>query len=200
MSMTDQIYQFSFFRKPVMNVEPYCAVDIVDVFRYVAGYYAQQRTATLRSIPDAKGRATYKANNFDFCCFSGLFRKRNERELVMHSGLMCIDFDHVADIPRLKDQLLNHPYFDTELMFTSPSGDGVKWIIPVELQGLEHKKFFGAVVNCLRATGLPEVDTSGKDVARACFLPHDPEAFINPKYQEYVENPFRPTELVECPF
>jgi hypothetical protein len=25
------------------------------------------------------------------------------------------------------------------------------------------------------------VDKSGKDVSRACFLPHDPEAYINPK-------------------
>ncbi len=197
--MTEKTYQFSFFRKPIQNVDPYCAIGIVEVYRYVSGHYAQKRTETLRSIQDPKERKAYKANNFDYCTFSGLFRKRNERELIMHSGLICIDFDHVADIPKLKTQLLNHPYFDTELMFISPSGDGLKWIISVELCGMEHKEFFSAVVNCLRATGLPEVDTSGKDVARACFLPHDPEAFINPKYKYYVENPIYPTR-VDCPF
>lgn len=32
----------------------------------------------------------------------------------MHSGLMCIDFDHVADLAKLKEQLLGNEYFDTE--------------------------------------------------------------------------------------
>jgi hypothetical protein len=27
-----------------------------------------------------------------------------------------------------------------------------------------------------------EVDKSGKDISRACFLPYDSEVFINPKY------------------
>ena len=34
-----------------------------------------------------------------------------------HSGLMCLDFDHVENIGELKQQLLNHEYFDTELLF-----------------------------------------------------------------------------------
>ena len=29
--------------------------------------------------------------------------------------------------------------------------------------------------------GVP-VDQSGKDVCRACFLPHDPQAYLNPDY------------------
>ena len=28
-----------------------------------------------------------------------------------------------------------------------------------------------------------EPDKSGKDISRACFLPHDPEAYINPLYK-----------------
>ena len=125
---------------------------------------------------------------------------RNEKELLQHSGLMCLDFDHVGNPDKLKEQLLKHEYFDTELMFTSPSGDGVKWIIPIELKGWEHARLFKAVANCIKSTGLPPVDNSGSDVARSCFLPYDPQAYINPKYEEYVkENLFRP-RMGECPF
>ena len=194
------VYQFSFFRKPIQNTAPLRAVGIVDIYRYIVGHYAEPQTTALRALTDNEEAKRYKATHFDFCTFSGLFRKRNEEELVMHSGLMCIDFDHVKDLDELKRRLLGNEYFDTELMFVSPSGDGLKWIIAVELQGWEHSRFFKAVVNCLESCGFPDVDKSGSDVARSCFLPHDPHAYINPKYKEYVkENIFRP-RMGECPF
>lgn len=194
------VYQFSFFRRPIQNTVPLRAVGIVDIYRYIVGHYAEPQTTALRALTDNEEAKRYKATHFDFCTFSGLFRKRNEEELVMHSGLMCIDFDHVKDLDELKRRLLGNEYFDTELMFVSPSGDGLKWIIAVELQGWEHSRFFKAVVNCLESCGFPDVDKSGSDVARSCFLPHDPHAYINPKYKEYVkENIFRP-RMGECPF
>lgn len=79
---------------------------------------------------------------------------------------MCLDFDHIENMEEVKQQILNHEYFDTELLFTSPSRNGLKWIIPVDLKGWEHSRFFKAVANCIRATGLPKVDMSGSDVAR----------------------------------
>ena len=42
MGTTD--YCFSFFRKPIQNIEPIRAVGIVDVYRYVIGHYAQPQT------------------------------------------------------------------------------------------------------------------------------------------------------------
>ena len=53
---------------------------------------------------------------------------------------MCLDFDHVTEPEALKQKLINHEYFDTELMFTSPSGDGVKWIISIDLKNWEHSR------------------------------------------------------------
>jgi len=42
MEYTD--YCFSFFRKPIQNIEPLRAIGIVDVYRYVVGHYAQPQT------------------------------------------------------------------------------------------------------------------------------------------------------------
>lgn len=198
METTD--YCFSFFRKPIQNIEPIRAVGIVDVYRYIIGHYAQPQPEALRLMMSSSEAKRYKATHFDYCTFSGLFRKRNEKELIMHSGLMCLDFDHVDNIGELKQQLLNHEYFDTELLFVSPSGNGLKWIIPVDLKGWEHSRYFKAVANYIKATGLPLVDMSGSDVARSCFLPYDPQAYINHKYKDDVEeNIFRP-RLGKCPF
>ncbi len=193
-------YQFSFFRKPILNTEPLRAVGIVDIYRYIIGHYAELPTVTLRKFTNKEEAKRYKATHFDYCTFSGLFRKRRAEDLLMHSGLICIDFDHLEDLVGLKQRLLADEYFDTELMFVSPSGDGLKWIIAVDLQGMEHSRFFRAIANYLAHAGYPKVDMSGSDVARSCFLPHDPHAFINPKYEEYVkENIFR-SRMGECPF
>lgn len=196
----EDLHEFSFFRKPIQNIEPYRAITVVDVYRYVVGHYAMPQTETLRSMPTVTDAKKFKATHFDYCTFSGLFCKRNEKELLLHSGLLCLDFDHVGNPEQLKEQLLSNDYFDTELMFTSPSGDGVKWIIPIELKGWEHERYFKAVANCLRVAGLPPVDNSGSDVARSCFLPYDPQAYINPKYNEYVEENIFTPRLGECLF
>lgn len=118
----------------------------------------------------------------------------------MHSELLCIDFDHVADIPSLKDRLLHDEYFETELLFRSPSGDGLKWIVAIDRKGWEHCRFYKAVYNYLVAKGYPDPDKSGSDVARSCFIPFDAEAYINPKYKNLKDENFFTTRMGECPF
>ena len=84
MGTTD--YCFSFFRKPIQNIESIRAVGIVDVYRYVIGHYAQPQTASLRSMLPSPESKRYKATHVDDCTISGLYRKRNEKQLIMHSG------------------------------------------------------------------------------------------------------------------
>lgn len=109
MEITDS-YQFSFFRKPILNTEPLRAVGIIDIYRYIVGHYAMLPTAALRNLTNKAEAKRYKATHFDYCTFSGLFRKRREDDLLMHSGLMCIDFDHVPDLIDLKQRLLADEY------------------------------------------------------------------------------------------
>ena len=72
----ENLTAFSFFLKPIHNIEPYRAITVVDVYRYVTGHYAKKQTLTLRSIESPKEAKLYKATHFDFCTFSGIFRKR----------------------------------------------------------------------------------------------------------------------------
>ena len=96
----DDLHGFSFYRKPIQNIEPCRAITVVDVYRYLVGHYAKPQTDTLRSLPSSSEAKKYKATHFDYCTFSGLFRKRNEKELLLHSGLLCLDFDHVGNPDR----------------------------------------------------------------------------------------------------
>ena len=174
---------FSFFKAPISNVRPFKDITLSDTFNYITGSYAEKRTLKLRVMTDAKHARNFKAANFDYCTFSGTFRQRNESGLIEHSGLLCLDFDHLNDVESLFLRLLEDEYFETQLLFRSPSGDGLKWIVPINVAEMPHGDYFRAVSNYVLATYGVEVDRSGRDIPRACFLPYDPQAFINPKLQ-----------------
>lgn len=173
---------FSYYTRPVTNVIPAKQVSLVEVYHLIKGDAFASCTSTLRSMQDAKNARKFKAQHFDYVTFSGTFSKRNDANLQKHSGLLAVDFDHVQDLNGLKEALLNDSYFETELLFVSPSGDGLKWIIPIDLTQVKHQDYFKAVANYIQHTYKLEVDQSGKDISRACFLPHDAEIFINSKY------------------
>ena len=183
---------FSFFYAPVTNTKPSSIFTLLDAYNYIIGNTAKERTEKLRSILQGsevsnftKSARMFKAANFDYCTFSGTFTTRTDKALIQHSGLLCIDFDHLQNLDSLRSQLLQDEYFDTQLLFRSPSGDGLKWIVALgsEVSNFvyqDHAKWFTAIANYLFQTYGVEADKSGKDISRACFLPHDPNCFINP--------------------
>jgi hypothetical protein len=173
---------FSFFKSPITNTIPHKTVRLLQIYNAIKGTYYREQTQKLRAITDIQQARKYKAANFDYCTFSGVFTTRNDRTLVKHSGLLCIDFDHLPNLSEMKRRLLTDEYFDTQLLFISPSGDGLKWIISIDTATIPHGDYFSAVANYIKQTYGVEVDKSGRDISRACFLPHDPQAFINPIY------------------
>jgi hypothetical protein len=173
-------FALSFFKAPIKNTIPHKTVSLVQVYNAITGEYYKQHTEKLRSISDTVQARKYKAANFDYCTFSGVFTARNDKSLVTHSELMCIDFDHVQNTDTLRQALLADEYFDTQLLFVSPSGDGLKWIIEINTRKASHGEYFASVANYILQTYSVEVDKSGKDISRACFIPFDPNAFINP--------------------
>ena len=172
---------FSFFPAPIKNTIPVLKMTLADAYEYITGPTAVSRTRELRSKTDIKETRKFKSEKFDYCTFSGLFSKRSDQALVQHSGLLCLDFDHLKNLEEVRQQLLNDDYFETQLLFISPSGDGLKWIIEIDISQTTHTDYFRAVANYLKQTYNVDVDQSGKDVSRACFLPYDPDCYINPK-------------------
>lgn len=192
--MATIVNKFSFYYAPVREVRYGKEADIYGIYRYISEpRYAKRQTDTLRAIANEEERKLFKSNHFAYCLFSGTFgaNRRNDG-LQHHSGLLCLDFDHLKDIETAKRQLLSDPYFETLLLFVSPSGSGLKWVIPIgnDLAPITHEKeealrahdlWFQAVANYLQATYGITADTACRNVARACFLPHDPDCYIAPR-------------------
>lgn len=204
-SNTDAIKaNISFYQAPATCVRYYKDATIVDIYRCITDpKVAKRQTETLRTLTDKDQRAQYKRSAFHYCTFSGSFGPNRKNDaLRQHSGLICFDFDHLNSIEKLhtgsdrlaalcsfeargvekvKRLLLNDEHFHTMLLFTSPSGDGVKWVIEIELAQADHLTWFNAVSNYLRQTYGLVVDAACKNVARACFIPYDPNCYIDPE-------------------
>jgi len=173
----------SFFKAPVRNVFPSQTLRLNKIYDLIVGDTYKGITKELRVIKDIKEKRKFKANRFDYVTFSGVFERRNDKFLQKHSNLITIDFDHLENINEVKEQLLNDLYFDTELLFVSPSGDGIKWIIRINLEEATQAEYFIAISNYIKQTYNIDVDASGKDVSRACFLPHDANAFLHKRHR-----------------
>ena len=173
---------FSFFKAPIRNIRQFKDLTIMDAYDLIRSNNYRQNTKKLRELLTPEEARRYKAGSFDYVTFSGTFNSRKDEALKKHSGLMAIDFDHVGDIDQLKKTLLDDPCLETELMFVSPSGDGLKWIVSVNTEKASHLEYFMAIEKYLDEKYDLKIDKSGKDVSRACFLPCDPQAYINPNY------------------
>lgn len=176
--------RFSYFKRPITNVKPLKTVTLVEVYELIRGTTFSGNTAQLRLLSDKKVIRRYKSLHFDYVTFSGIFKERRDENLQHLSNLLTIDMDDIPsqDIPHLKKQLFQDEYFHTELLFTSPSGKGIKWIISYDADRTNHAFFFNAVANYIRSTYKIRVDRSGKDPSRACFLSFDPNCYIHPQY------------------
>lgn len=174
--------KFTFFKAPISNVKPYKDINVLDVYKVIKGEWYEKRTAELRGIADKLNARVFKAKNFDYVCFAATFSKRGDAFLKQASGYMVLDFDHLPLVEEIKLALLADPFFDTELLFCSPSGHGLKWVVCIDPDQCSHEEWFKSIEFYLKTTYGLIADKSGKDVSRACFMPYDPEVYINPQY------------------
>jgi hypothetical protein len=110
--------------------------------------------------------------------FNGTFSERKDDGLIQHSGLCVLDFDKYPDAKTLKAErkrLMDCPY--VYMMFTSPSGNGLKVVIRTpESDKFEHKRRFEAYKEYIQSNYF---DVANSNVSRVCFESYDPDAYLN---------------------
>ena len=151
--------RMSFFRHPITNKRPEAKpVGLFEVYQMVRTNRYRLETERLRQTEGHEAQRQFKGLNLDNL------------------------------VGELKQRLIDDPCFSTLLLFTSPRGNGLKWFIPIDLTRCDHKTWFTAVRNYLMATyGLTDkqVDKQCQNPSRACFLSHDPEAYLRTDLIEF---------------
>lgn len=112
--------------------------------------------------------------------WSGTFATRKADAILGHSGLLVADLDALESgtLERARTALVADP--SAFAVFLSPTGSGLKAVFSVPADCSRHLAAFEAVrARVLEACGV-EIDPSGKDLARLCFVSLDPAAHLNP--------------------
>jgi len=134
----------------------------------------------------AKKAVEHLKKNLPGVTWSGKFSRRGNEYLLQHSGLFGGDID--ADALGGKDPKEVRAKLRTSLyvvaVFLSPTGHGLKVIFRAPPDASKHEGSFRTVrQHVLDLTGV-QIDESGKDLARLCFVSDDPDAYLNPNAQE----------------
>jgi hypothetical protein len=145
-----------------------------------------EATAAVRLAYSAGGKVAAGAPKraLPAAIFSGVFGRRSGEAMQQASGLMVADLDEVdaKSMAELRSRLASDPA--ALVVFTSPTGSGLKVVVRTgvdDTSAASHARAFAAVRRWLRKSHGIELDESGKDRARLCFLAHDPAVIHNPQ-------------------
>lgn len=120
--------------------------------------------------------AVYFNAQFDF----SKGKPANDRA-TKHNGLLILDFDGKDNpglsLEKMAANCAESPY--SIMIFVSPSGLGIKCLVPVEANDEDtHKRCYLAAEKWFKERYGMIADPQCKDLARACFVSGDPNAWL----------------------
>ncbi len=132
----------------------------------------------------AKKAISALKRNLPGVLWSGRFKERKASAIEEHSGLLVMDLDDLteASLLTIREQLQADQY--VLACFLSPSYTGLKVLFRIPKDRRYHRAAWQSAASHIRKlTGL-DADSSGKDLARLCFVSYDPDLYRNPKASE----------------
>ncbi len=111
---------------------------------------------------------------------SGTFTNgRSIDKIDAYSQYVILDIDKLSEsqLKEIKQITRLAPY--TYASFISPSGKGLKIIVKVSSTKEHHKEAYNQVVAYYEQALNIDIDTSGSDISRLCFMSYDEDCFIN---------------------
>jgi hypothetical protein len=135
-----------------------------------------QTIETIRQTKDENEQQRLK-KTLPGVCFCGIFKERKSASLIRATGLVILDFDDKDVVPDKDNEFIY-------ALWKSPRG-GYKGLIqiPEVADDAEFKQYFFAIHEAF-----PEIDPSGKDISRFCFISYDPDIHINPNAKIWTKN------------
>ena len=158
--------------KDILTVTNPYIVDIAVIYERIKNGKSKEIVEKIRKEPDKKIRTELK-KMLPSICFSGIFERRANNAIIQHSGLVCIDFDHVNNLNEFKETIKSDVH--TFISFVSPSGDGLKVVIKIPANIETH----AASCKSLKKYYKSEKLDNFEDVARVCFESYDPDIYMN---------------------
>jgi len=181
------------FYKNIKSIAPLKDTSVEKVLEVIRSNEYKEKIASIRTVTDKSARNELKSK-LPYVTFCGTFSSRSNSNLKVHSGLACLDFDNVSNLEDLKD-LVNEDEF-TFSSFISPSGDGLKVLVkipPVD-NNEDYQDYYVELVK--HYSKYHDLDEGTKDIARACYLSHDEDLFLNNESIVFTDKFYKPLPVV----
>ncbi|MGY2134732.1 BT4734/BF3469 family protein [Hymenobacter sp. HD11105] len=183
---TPSVPLFSYYRGGIAATVPYAAINPAQLHAVLISPRHRALTEALRAAPVGSPQRAELKKRLDYVTPAGTFARRANEGLASLSGLLALDFDHLPDVGAARAALLVDELLAPELvlLFTSPSGDGLKALVRTDPTAahLDNFRAYAAYLATHYALLGLRADEAGKDVARACFVPYAPDAWLVPAY------------------
>ena len=128
---------------------------------------------------------------------------RRYDKLSEYNGEIVLDLDKKSpeELARISKAVTGNPH--THISFTSPKGNGYKLTTitclpdgtlpqsPEEVRNY-HAHAYDQVASLYEELCQTDIDESGKDMTRICYLPHDENVYLNPNPQVLIVDLNRP--------
>jgi len=201
--------KFSFFKGGIKITKPSKDIGFKEAVELIGSDTYKENIEKLRSVADNKSTYEVYKGGLDYFTFSGTFKKRNNESLIKHSGIIGLDLDPYRKNKGLEPELTNPRLIkdfigvgsDLQkdvhvfMCFISPSGTGYKVLVKINPKA--HKESFDQIKAYFFNTYQLNLDAGVNDVARACFVSHDPDIYFNEKSETYKVEAAAPKEPVE---
>jgi len=175
--------KMSLYSFPITETASIANITTFELFVKVKSPEFEKIITTIRGIEDEDEQDKLKAAYLQSVTPSGIYSNRNQKDFIEHTGIICIDFDDIADLADFKQKILSDSEIETLLLFLSPSGAGYKWFVRIPKNVYTHISYFNAIKHYMKSTYDFEIDNQCKNISRGCYLSYDPDAYLN------VDNP-----------
>lgn len=161
-------------------------LTVEDVLKRISGqgYKSIVETARLYYKSDSN-RYNQIKQNLNVVMFSGVFEGGKRADcLVEYNNLLILDLDHLEgnELARVKTCFISEPIICA--FWVSPSGCGLKALVELDylnsdLIGDFHSQAFNQLSEYLCHKYSIQLDKSGSNINRLCFMSYDPDLYCN---------------------
>ena len=157
---------------------------LTQIVNGIRGDHYRQSILKIRALIQSghKGKANQLKKELVAFTVSGLFEGgRKIRFLKTYNPFVILDIDKLnpSKLPGLILKIKQIEF--TKVCFISPSGRGLKIIVEVDSKMKNHKATYWQVMNFYKDYLMVEIDKSGSDITRLCFMSYDPDVYFNEK-------------------
>ena len=179
------------------STKPLDILELSDIINAIKNGDHKTQIDKIRQCEDKKKRTGLKSNLSTFIpsllsCESRKTKASDLERNYIGADRIVLDFDDLDEtsINNIREVSRTDSAYIAD--FLSPGGNGIKVIISVEGGGdiSRHAEAWNACVEWCDSHNLPELDSSGKDVGRLCYVSFDPDA----NYTEREPVPLKPVK------